>query len=175
MRLKLMTLRYSSTLGGFDATPLDRFVTDKELLTFKDHFFLVNGVAHLLCVLTWRALECPGPTDTHRTTENSGRRPGKGRDRSDPRDGLDERQRQQFDTLREWRQSKALDEGVPPYVVLTNKELVAIIKAAPDSLTALGHVEGIGKAKLERHGGPILERLAAADPGTRDSEKESSS
>ena len=160
MRLKLMTLRYSSTLGGFDETPLERFVSDKEVLGFKEHFFLVNDIPHLLCVVSWRLLESAATAEGATAPEGRGRRGA----RPDPCEGLDEGQRRAFESLRAWRLDKAHRDGVPPYVVLTNKELGAIVRAAPDNLTALGHVDGIGKGKLERHGAEILATLAAPSP-----------
>ena len=39
MRVKLFTFRYSPTLGGFDDTPLQDFVRDKDVLGFREHFF----------------------------------------------------------------------------------------------------------------------------------------
>ena len=52
MRVKLFTLRYSATLGGFDETPVAEFTRDKELLGFREHFFVVNEIPHLACVLS---------------------------------------------------------------------------------------------------------------------------
>jgi len=54
MRIKLFTFRYSASLGGFDDTPLTQFVRDKEVLAFREHFFTVNEVPHLACVVTWQ-------------------------------------------------------------------------------------------------------------------------
>ncbi len=43
MRVKLLTFRYSSSLGGFDDTPLLEFTRDKEVLSFREHFFAVKS------------------------------------------------------------------------------------------------------------------------------------
>ena len=51
MRVKLMILRYSATIGGFDDTPLPDFIRDKEVLSVREHFYQVNEVTHLTCVL----------------------------------------------------------------------------------------------------------------------------
>jgi hypothetical protein len=51
MRVKLMTFRYSATLGGFDDTPLTDFARDKELIACREHFYVVNEVPHLTCVV----------------------------------------------------------------------------------------------------------------------------
>ncbi len=54
MRIKLFTFRYSSSLGGFDERALSHFIGDKEVLSFREHFFCVNDVPHLVCVVTWQ-------------------------------------------------------------------------------------------------------------------------
>ena len=149
MRLKLMTLRYSSTLGGFDETPLERFVSDKEVLGFKEHFFLVNDIPHLLCVVTWRLLESAATAERATAPEGRGRRGA----RPDPCEGLDEGQRRAFESLRAWRLDKAHRDGVPPYVVLTNKELGAIVRAA-DSLKGTTSPDRAARAPRSAAGTP---------------------
>src|SRR5262245_31413874 len=69
MRVKLFTFRYSSTLGGFDDTPLLDFIRDQEVLSFSEHFFAVNEVAHVTCVVTCQDAIVPrnalAPAPTH--------------------------------------------------------------------------------------------------------------
>jgi hypothetical protein len=38
MRIKLLTFRYSATLGGFDDTTLIEFTRDKKAIAFREHF-----------------------------------------------------------------------------------------------------------------------------------------
>ena len=52
MRVRLFTLRYSSTLGGFDDSAVGEFLSDKEMLSFREHFFAVNNIPHLAYVVT---------------------------------------------------------------------------------------------------------------------------
>ena len=54
MRVKIMTLRYCAVLGGFDERPLVEFVRDKEILSFREHFYRVNDVPHFTCILTYQ-------------------------------------------------------------------------------------------------------------------------
>lgn len=162
MQPRIFTLRYSSTIGGFDDTPLREYTRGREVLAFREHFFTVSDVPHLACVVTTQAP--PVGSDDDGVAPGRGAGAGDGNERRrvgtpDPTEGLDERQRLIFNALREWRSETAREEGVPPFVVLTNRELVAIISARPDSLTALGHVRGIGPAKLKRYGSAILKRL----------------
>ena len=171
MRVKILTFRYSTSLGGFDDTPLTELLRERELVAFREHFFHIGGVPHLTCVLELQdallprdaaqaALEVPrvrASGGAARSCER-GERHGRG-SAPDPCEGLNEEERALFNHIREWRAERARREGVPPYVILTNKQLVAILRKRPDSLTALGHVEGVGPGKLEHYGAALLELL----------------
>lgn len=170
MRVKLLTLRHSATLGGFDDTALVDFTRDKEVIAFREHFYTVNAVPHITCIVHYQDAVVPNAA-LHAAREippssappsDHPRRPRK--DAPDPCEGLDGSERALFNHLREWRTRQAHDEGVPPYVIATNKELVAIVRRRPDSPTALGHIEGIGPGKLERYGEALLATLHGSPP-----------
>jgi ATP-dependent DNA helicase RecQ len=178
MRTRLFTLRYSESLGGFDETPLREFQRDREIVAFREHFFVVHEVPHLLCVLTYQdpVLTATGeatdtaasgmrdPGATRRATTPQGR--GGGRDALA---GLDESQRVLFHTLREWRRETAYQEGVPPFLIFSNRQLVELVTRRPESPNALQQIPGIGPAKVKRHGKAVLKLLhgdtSAADGG----------
>lgn len=174
MRVKLVTFRYSATLGGFDDTPLSDFARDKEVIAFREHFYTVNEVPHVTCVVTYQdavvpqaalqaAREIPpraAPAQGNGSTPRYQRRDGA----PDPCEGMNENERALFNHLREWRSRCAHDEGLPPYLILTNRQIVAIVRKRPESLTALGHIDGIGPGKIERYGVAILNCLHGAAP-----------
>ena len=54
-----MTFRYSATLGGFDDTPLTDFARDKELIACREHFYVVNEVPHVTCVVIYQDAVVP--------------------------------------------------------------------------------------------------------------------
>lgn len=165
MRVKLMTFRYSATLGGFDDEALSAFIRDKEVIAFREHFYEVNQVPHVTCVLAYQdavvpraMLEEAREVVTNARANNGAFQSQRRRDdRPDPTAGLSEGDRVLFNTLREWRAKQAHSEGVPPYLLFTNRQLLAIVAAKPESATALGHIEGVGKAKLERYARAVLE------------------
>jgi len=66
--------------------------------------------------------------------------------------------------LRAWRTGVARRQGMPPYLVLSDRHLEGIVAAAPSTLAQLARCPGIGPAKLERWGDEILAVLAGADP-----------
>src|SRR5450830_71102 len=65
-----------------------------------------------------------------------------------------------FEPLRAWRRSRAQSDGVPAFVVFTNRALEAIASRRPGSLAELEQVPGVGERKLERYGEEVLGVLA---------------
>ena len=53
---------------------------------------------------------------------------------------------------------------MPAYVVFSDATLVAISDTRPADRSALARVSGVGPAKLDRYGEPLLAVLAGADP-----------
>ncbi|TYT23078.1 DNA helicase RecQ [Luteimonas viscosa] len=68
-----------------------------------------------------------------------------------------------FEALRELRARLAREQNVPAYVVFHDSTLRAIARERPTDRDALGRVEGIGAAKLERYADAVLEVLRDAD------------
>jgi hypothetical protein len=62
--------------------------------------------------------------------------------------------------LRAWRTKRSQADGVPAYIVVTDKHLRGIALARPATPEELVACDGIGPAKLERYGDEILELLA---------------
>ena len=49
--------------------------------------------------------------------------------------------------LKAWRKERAEKDGVPVYIIGTNREFRDIVVARPETLEALKTVKGFGKAK----------------------------
>jgi len=62
-----------------------------------------------------------------------------------------------FEVLREWRKTRAQEEGVPAFVVFGDRTLAALASARPRNMDELFTVFGIGAAKRDRFGRAILE------------------
>ncbi len=60
------------------------------------------------------------------------------------------------EALRAWRKARSDEDGVPAYVVLSNKQLEGIAAAMPSDDRELLACNGIGPTKLERYGEDIL-------------------
>jgi RecQ family ATP-dependent DNA helicase len=63
--------------------------------------------------------------------------------------------------IREWRTAEAKRLGVPPFLVLHDRTVIALAQARPANPNQLLAVDGIGPAKVERFGKAILGLCAA--------------
>lgn len=178
MRAKILTLRFSPTLAGFDDGPLQDFVRDKDVLAIKEHFFSTHDVPHIACVITWQdhPVSTAAMQAARATTATPSIATGATRrahtDGGDPTQGLGEADRVLFQTLRRWRSDTARREGAPPYVVLTNRQLLALIASKPGSRNFDWSSAAVGRnyrraASSTRRGGtdstcPVGEPAAAS-------------
>jgi superfamily II DNA helicase RecQ len=81
------------------------------------------------------------------------------RDRVDYKEVLSEPDFAVYAELRNLRRSIAEREGVPAYALFTNEQLAAMVTGRATTLSALGEIEGVGKARLEKYGALFLPLL----------------
>jgi ATP-dependent DNA helicase RecQ len=70
-----------------------------------------------------------------------------------------------FEALRQHRLTLAREEGLPPYVIASDRTLREVAELRPRTLEALRLAHGIGPHKAERYGAGLLavvERILAA-------------
>lgn len=67
-----------------------------------------------------------------------------------------------FESLRAWRAEQAREQSKPPFVVFSDKTLIAMAAARPTSLAELGKISGVGSSKLEAYGDDVVEIVKAA-------------
>ncbi|WP_165224213.1 RecQ family ATP-dependent DNA helicase [Aquisphaera insulae] len=65
------------------------------------------------------------------------------------------------DRLKELRSSWARELRQPAYCIFTNETLEALVRDRPSTPAELAGVKGLGRARVERHGGAILEAISA--------------
>lgn len=154
MLIRIMTLKFNPVLEQFDDAALQDYLKDKETLSVRDHFFIKNDTPYITLII-----QC------HDSPENSSvpSRPGK----SDEswRELLKPHELPLFNTLRNWRAERAKKDGIPPYIICTNRQLAEMVGQRPQSLSGLSEIKGFGKAKVDTYGKAILSLLRA---GTSD-------
>ena len=158
--VRVLTLRYDPLLDAFDDAPLRELCKERRLVSVRDHFFSHEGRPRLAVVVHYETLPAAAPAASPAP-------PGSAERRAEPwRELLTPDDLPLFNTLREWRAGRARHDGVPPYVVCTNRDLALLVRARPQSLAKIGEVEGFGRGKLERFGADLLAllRRTAPDP-----------
>lgn len=151
MRVCLITLRFDDLTGKIDDVPLNEFLRDKDVISVRDHFFVKDSTPYLALLVTYNS----GMTLSDIPIE----KPSKRQD-DDWRKLIKEADKPLFEALREWRAERCKQEGVPPYIICTNRQLALMLQKRPQSLSKLGDIDGFGKAKLEKYGADILNILA---------------
>jgi superfamily II DNA helicase RecQ len=194
MRAKVFTLRFSSQLGRFDDGELVALQRRVVLEHLREHVITTAGETMLACVATWQ--ERTGSTASHdsaplRNDKPSTTPPPRHVAVADPepitapqstgpatpleqlRAEFTEEQRNLFDLVRRWRARTAHDEGAPAYVVLTNRQLVEIVRQRPRSKAGLGAIHGLGDKKIDRYGAQLLAVLWPEAPPTESADSSS--
>lgn len=66
-----------------------------------------------------------------------------------------------FETLRQLRLTIAREEGMPPYIVFSDKTLIDMSVKAPRDRLSMLEVSGVGEAKYEKYGERFIEAITA--------------
>ena len=66
-----------------------------------------------------------------------------------------------FDALRRLRLSIAREEGLPPYIIFSDKTLIDMCVKTPKDKAAMLNVSGVGSAKFEKYGERFIEAVTA--------------
>ncbi|WP_090298385.1 DNA helicase RecQ [Pseudobutyrivibrio sp. ACV-2] len=65
-----------------------------------------------------------------------------------------------FDILRNLRVNIAREEGLPPYIVFSDKSLIDMSAKCPHDKVSMLNVSGVGEAKYEKYGSRFLDAIA---------------
>lgn len=149
MQLSLVTVALDPETGRFPEQPIAHLQGD--VVSVVEHFFTHAGLPRLLLIVHWQA-----PPDPNRRVPAPQRRATG----DDPRMELTADERPIFDRLRAWRTSRSTAEAVPPYVILTNRQLADLARARPTTLVGLREIPGLGEAKGAKYGEEILKVVA---------------
>jgi superfamily II DNA helicase RecQ len=68
-----------------------------------------------------------------------------------------------FAALREWRNARAGEDGLPPYMIAHNDSLMQIAKSGVKTKEELTQIKGFGEKRADKYGDEILQILKAAE------------
>ena len=147
MHLKVFTLIFDPDRGGFDDTPMTKFLADKTVLGVHEHFFVHEHQPVWALLVTYRE-----PSDS------TGSSPQKSRTDWRATLGADD-ERALYDTVHRWRSQRAKRDGRPPYMVLTNRQIVDLVRRRPTTIAELHKTEGFGDARVADYGEELVALL----------------
>jgi superfamily II DNA helicase RecQ len=138
MSFEVLTIPFSGKSGGFDPDILKDFVMNKKVLNYQAHFFQSEGRAYWTVFLEYDPLlkESPGPH-------------------------LSEAQQQLYNKLAEWRKVRSEKDGIPHFIIATNRVLESIAYKAPKTKAALHQIRGFGNKKVEKYSDDIIHIINA--------------
>jgi len=148
MNIRVVTLRYTESLGGFPEEPLRQVLAGGNVVEEREYFFVHGGVPHLTLVLI---------LDSSPTGRPSGE--AYARNREDPGDKLPERLQPLYRALRNWRNERAKQVNVPSYVIMRNVQLAEVCRRVPRTLEALKQIEGVGETTVSKYGRELLAQI----------------
>ena len=133
---KLIVVRFNRDLGTFDDSDFVKFCDSHQIVNIDNQFFNLEGNVYYSFFI-----EYLNPKKSYIDFKD-----------------LDEKGREQYDKLRDWRNEVAQNEGIPPYIILYNKQIVEIVKNRPKTVTDLELIRGF-KNKAAKYGKNILKIL----------------
>jgi superfamily II DNA helicase RecQ len=134
---KIITIPFDRNKKGFVEEALTKFILNKQVISHHVQFFEDGADKYWSVFLEYDPVLEKAPEKEA--------------------EGLDEPQTILLERFRAWRKERAEKDGVPVYIIGTNKELVNIVKTVPASLEALKGIKGFGKAKIQKYGKEIIE------------------
>lgn len=151
MRFRFFTIPAFDPNAAQDA--LNAFCAQRSIVA-SDRHFVDRGVDSFWAVcLSW--VEGAAPAFP----------PQGKRERVDYREVLGEADFAVYSELRRLRKQLAEREGVPAYAIFTNEQLAAMVQRRVVSAQALGAIEGVGEARVDKFGEVFLATLARLLPG----------
>ncbi len=153
MKARIFTIPWDDGACRFDDGELRGFFDqdgcDREAIEIKDHFFVHERRPVLAVMVAYRE-------------SRDMRRPARdGELRKDWRAELDAREKALYDEVRTWRARTAKRDGIPPYLILTNRQAAQVAARRPATSADLRTIEGFGEAKSSRWGEEILVLVSA--------------
>ena len=161
------------SLHFFAIPALDPAAAQAELNAFCQRHRVLKVERHLVdagldshWVLCLQVADGPGPLPAGLKTPQrpapASQPAGEPAARVDWKQVLDEADFSVFAQLRQARKALAEREGVPIFAVFSNEQLATMVRQRATSLAALGAIDGIGPARLERYGAAMLQILGSA-------------
>lgn len=139
MTFAIITIPFDPVTKGFQPDELNRFCLNKKIVTKRIEFFKDGEAVYWSVFIEYETV-----------LEKAGR------ENAD----LTQAGKLCYEKLRIWRKETAEKEGIPPFVIAKNTQLVEIINKEITTLEGLKQINGFGRKKIEKYGKDITGIIA---------------
>ena len=168
MKLRTFSLLLDEE-GALDSSEMDQALEGCEVLHVWEHFVPAERV--WLVMVGYRVAATrrergererfrPRHTRTYVPSAEQGAQEARASDQLASR--LDPQERAAYESLRAWRLALAQARKIGPHLILSNAQLVELVKRRPSTLNALGETKGIGEGKLKDFGQGLIHAIEEA-------------
>jgi superfamily II DNA helicase RecQ len=137
MEVRIFTLPFDAISQGFPDEIIAEFCLNKKVHSMQIQFFLNEGHPYWSVAVQYDILV-------------------KGEEKL--RD-LDDAQQLLFKRLKEWRKQQSEKDGMPAYILATDRQLKAMIMQKVQTLEGLKQAKGFGQKRIQKYGKAILNIL----------------
>lgn len=127
MAFTIITIPFNPVTKSFHPVDLNRFCLNKNILTKKVEFFKDGEAVYWSVFIEYETV-----------LEETGRETS----------GLTQAGKLCYEKLRAWRKETAEKQGIPPFVIAKNSQLIEITNKEIATLEGLKQINGFGKKKL---------------------------
>lgn len=142
MALHILTIPFNPAQAVFDDESVARFLINKRVQRLEPAFFIHEGKPYWSVYVEYEPILTADEKPILKQSLTDG-------------------QATLLSKLRQWRKERADKDGVPVFIVATNKHLEQVILKQPRTLEGLRQIDGFGKKKLESYGRDILGLITA--------------
>jgi len=139
---KLMLVRFDRDSSRFEDDEFNKFCAEQNIVRIEKEFINSNGEIYYSFFIEYHSRKA-------------------GYEKPDMAK-LSERELEQYNRLRDWRNELAANEGIPAYIIMYNSQIYEIIKRQPQAKTDFAAIKGM-KGKADKYGEQIIKLLQETD------------
>lgn len=143
MNLKIFTMEFNALEGCFNDSEISCFLKDKVLISLDNYLIESGSKKYLTLVVTYSHSEIELLEDKSTKATNWEKL-------------INESNTDFFTSLKNWRLEESKKQGLPLFIIFTNKQLADITTMVPETLNHLSQIDGIGPQKMKKYGEIIL-------------------
>jgi superfamily II DNA helicase RecQ len=132
---RIISIPFSNREGGFSVKELNEFVRNKRGITYQAELMKTGGIYYWSVFIYYEE-------EVSKKTEYEFK---------------NDYEKLMYEELKKWRNARAEKEGIPPYIIFTNKQLKDIVKIKCESKESLKNVDGIGESKSGNYGSEVID------------------